>query len=201
MKNLTFHLILILCIGSIYPFQAIAQRTHNDSLNTEKLRADFDTCVVTARKYWAEGDQRQALKHALNALDIAAKSDSIYDDLMALRMVGQVYGILSRMDSAELYLNRAVIIADTIASAEAVRALSLFADASMHMGKFDLALRYHFLSLERAEAVYPEYVQAALHNIGLTYYKLSDYDRSIQYSEKSLELKTKQQKKQALKTT
>jgi tetratricopeptide (TPR) repeat protein len=118
-------------------------------------------------------------------------ADSLYI-VKTLRIKGQVLYKLERIPEAVQCFEACLLIAKRQNfSRESVMASSSFGVTYLYQGKLDKALKYFFKTLEEAtDEKDSSYVSVSLGNIGITYYKLKDYQKALHFLTRSLKLAT-----------
>jgi|GEM_PF-5370195 len=130
------------------------------------------------------------LKTISAALDIALKSSDTLKICKSTRVKAQILGKLNRTDEQiKIFLQLLPILERNNFQVEYIISLNSLANAYIILGQYDVALRYHFISLEkRRERGDVREIAMALHNIGLVYYKLEAHQKAIVFNEEASRL-------------
>ena len=173
----------------------------SDSIALEQRQHFIDsiTCLIEARsgiekwEPWYElafyhignGDMTSALMAVSESLTIASSHRDSLKYCKSSRVKAQLLGKLHRTEEQiSILTNLFPVARRNNFHGEYITSLNSLGNAFIHLGQYDAALYYHFLSLDaRKTHGSTTDIALALSNIGLIYYKLEDYDRALLFYE------------------
>jgi tetratricopeptide (TPR) repeat protein len=163
----------------------------NKRVGVEKLDVSFELLF----EYVNLGDFRHALSYAERFQSMALQVNDTLKFIKGGRLRAQLLRRLERNDeSFKAYYEIFAILKDSYVKnqsyyGEAVYVLNGLALLHSGQAEYDKALDYHFKAIELIKAVDLESMSTALHNVGFVYYKLENFDKAIDYYERSLQIK------------
>jgi len=179
---------MFLCIQLLIAVPVIAQNQSKiDSLKFELQRATesnrYDVLWGLAFELFAV-DDIEALEYAEQAHKFATTRhiDSLV--VKSGRLTGQLLRRVHKLDEAIAILERVKPMAEHLnLEGELARILNSLAVSHTFRAEYDKALEYHFQSLVLRERQGSKRdIGIALHNIGLTYYKMGSFDLALDYN-------------------
>lgn len=177
---------------SFLAFVTIAQSNKIDSLRELlSVQSDPQSLVQT---YWnlcfeyADVDNDLALMYGKKSYSLATDISDSAMIVKAARMTAYVYRQMEFIDSSNALCLKVLPIAEQCGTieerAKLVRGMAL---NYLWMGEYVLALDYNLeayrLSIRTGD---PNYLVSVLNNMGLIYYKMSNYDKALSYYESAL---------------
>jgi len=189
-------LVLLLFLVALRPLSLYSQQGKIDSLQNVIKNSrgilKFDPLVNLIRIYWAADSIQKCYSYVNQIYEIAFRSGDTAKIVFASRVLGTTLNRLSDYIEAETILLKMLPIAKRKPElrGEYTKILNTLATAYLFQGKYDKSLDLDFLALAILEEDKDyENLAICLHNIGVVYYKLKNYEKGIRYYEQSLELK------------
>jgi tetratricopeptide (TPR) repeat protein len=157
-----------------------------DAKGRERVDVLFELSSNLSKK-----DQVMGLHYGLEAYLLSHQLCDSFRLLHTGRVTGKALRTLGKMDSAIHIYEVILPISEKISlDDERIEILNAYALALTFNAQYDKALNYHFQSLNIG-SVHNDTLSliTSLHNIGLVYYKLEDYQTALSYFKKSFDLK------------
>lgn len=186
---------LLLLISLCLPFHVIGQRSKIDSLNNLISSSKSDTNKVKLYKQLALAyesiDLDTSKYYALKGYDLSIKSDFPQGRLPHLSQLVFICYRQSDMEQGTLYADEGLALAKEINDDDnIVRFLNLTAVLNDEVGDYPKAMGLYNEALEMAEKRKDSLQMAdVIGNIGVLYYQMRDYEQSINYYLKDLDLR------------
>ncbi|MEX1240726.1 MAG: tetratricopeptide repeat protein [Cyclobacteriaceae bacterium] len=163
-----------------------------DSLNallTGKTGGERFPVLYELTFQYIQKDNEKALEFIQDAEKAAVLSGESLSILKSKRVKGQIFYLLQRADEARKTFEEALpVTGGTDFRKEELQIYYTLAKLDLFQGKYDKALHLFFKSLELAKALRDtQHLALTLHSIGITYYKLKDYAKSLNYYQRSLQ--------------
>jgi signal transduction histidine kinase len=138
-----------------------------------------------------ETDSKTAHAYSLEAYELANRIGDSSLIVKSGRLYGQMKRRVEDIDGALSLYRRILLIAKRNRFVdEEKKLLNSIALAYTFKAEYDLALQFHFQSLDiREKSGKKDEVAVTLNNIGLVYFKLKDYDKALDYYFRCLEVK------------
>jgi tetratricopeptide (TPR) repeat protein len=169
-------------------------RQEIDTLDSKFLNiadeALFDSLCAEGRRF-VNLDNNRALQYFTLAERVGLHCGDSLKIVEAGRMKGQMYRRIHRLTESVNSLKRVLPIAErNNFEIELSNILNAVAITYTFLSSFDLALKYHYRSLELKKKVGDQSELAiAYNNLGLLHYKLRDYEKALSCYLQSLQIK------------
>jgi tetratricopeptide (TPR) repeat protein len=139
-----------------------------------------------------ENNFEKALEITNEAVEVSFLTGDSLKIVKSLRLKGQLLGKLDRRDEQlEVFEKVLPISVRNRFRREEAFIIHGLANLFISSGHFDKALHFHYkaLLLKKEDGDTSE-IASSIHNIGLIYYKITDYQKAAEYFEESLRLRT-----------
>lgn len=155
-------------------------KSQPDTIRLEALKQD-----IWENYIFADGDSARILNQI--QLDLATETNNQKYSASAYNTTGIIFYLEGALDSAYIYMERALEINKTIGEGDAAASnRTNLASVLTDMALYDEAINYYFESLTQFESSGNLFAESqTLINIGLLYDKLGYYDLAIDYLQKS----------------
>ncbi|MFW6219079.1 MAG: tetratricopeptide repeat protein [Bacteroidota bacterium] len=198
MRSLSFiiyHLIpmrYIIILLLSFLFVKISASTRIDSLESRlRIETDIDKKIqlltdlhsATYNNY-----PRKSIQYPLTVVQLVKNGANRKHLTNAYRDLGISYIFINELDSAELFLEKGLKIADSLNDTQGrITITRVYGNLSWYQGNLPLAIIYYSDALNIArENNFTALVSGLLSNLGTAYYTLGDFKKSVDHYEKAL---------------
>jgi PAS domain S-box-containing protein len=157
---------------------------------TNYTKAFAESYAIIGKYFLIQRDYLSSMKYSLLAYDNSKKIGDYKIQSQALNQIGTVYYLAKRADRSVQYFSLALIAALRIKDTNQL--INLYVNSSdicSDTGNFKIAKRYLFYSLFLSIRQKDRIQEAIVYrSIGIFYLRQKDYDRTLHYFEKSIEV-------------
>lgn len=186
--------LLLVASLALFFFTTQAQTSKVDSLQqvlvSQNGKERYSTLLDLAFES-SNIDNKSALEYASQAYILAGALGDSAQMVKSGRVKGQLQRRVGDLSGAiKIFVQLLPVARRNNYLDELKKILNALALAHTFRAEYDLALRYHFESLEIREKEHKkDEISTSLNNIGLVYYKLKNYEKALEYYFRSLHIK------------